>query len=70
MLKSLSEDLMLALWEQSPALIISCYRGENGTLYGVDEKNQMALDTWKIVNDLPGYDGKGPLIITHSRGET
>jgi hypothetical protein len=62
----LSGDLIKALWENRRALVINCFVDEKGETRGITDKDQASLDLYEAVKDLPGFDGKGPLMIVRT----
>jgi hypothetical protein len=60
--EDLSEDLLLALYRQTPSsFVIRCRVDAAGETHGKTVDDQAALDRYNAVKDLPGFTGKGPL---------
>lgn len=69
-MEDLSEDLLLALWRQTPStFVIRCYIDAAGETIGRTGEDQAALDRYNAVKDLPGFTGKGPILILESETE-
>jgi len=66
----LFEDLLVELCQQSPSrLVIRCRIDAAGETIGRTSDDQAALDRYNAVKDLPGFTGKGPLMILESETE-
>jgi hypothetical protein len=62
-MQELLEDLLLALYRQHPALVISVIDDGDGKMRGFTEEDQVPLDLYNAVKDLPRFDGVESLII-------
>jgi hypothetical protein len=43
--------------------MIHCFKDADGEMRGFTDRDQANLDMYNAVKDLPGFDGKGPLIL-------
>jgi len=62
-MQELTDDLIKAFWEDNPVLMIHCFKDADGEMRGFTDRDQANLDMYNAVKDLPGFDGKGPLIL-------
>jgi len=65
-MQGLSEDLLLELYRQRPALVVQCFEDADGETRGLTDEDQAALDRYNAVKDLPGFDRRGPIVIIRS----
>lgn len=69
-MEDMSEDLLMALYRQTPSsFVIRCRIDADGETIGRTADDEEALARYRAVKDLPGFTGKGPLMILESETE-